>query len=289
MITAKKAAEKTVTQNKIRIQAGMMAPSENTQAEATVAQQKVQVSTDENALIQAKYNLLRDIGFAPTLAFDIDASISAIHLSYPDKTQAENMLLANNISYQSSLFTLKNNELSLLQAQDQQRSTLNLVGLVTQGSGSGGGNNQGLKSLFNGENDNRGLALNFSMPIDNMPLQQVLVQAKIALTQQQLAVKQLKLQLEAQLEGTVANLAILRQQIILAKNAADLAWKAYQDALIKLSYGQVSMFEVSTLQTNYISAALVVINNKVQYLNAIAQFQENLGISLDTWDIHLRY
>ena len=101
--------------------------------------------------------------------------------------------------------------------------------------------------------------------------------------------KLLKLQLARDLQGAIQNLDILRQQIILSMTSQALANKSYQDALIQLDYGQVSVFEVNVLQTNLITAQLAVLTNQINFSNALAQYQQSLGITLDVWKIGVKY
>ncbi|OGT53940.1 MAG: hypothetical protein A3E84_00400 [Gammaproteobacteria bacterium RIFCSPHIGHO2_12_FULL_42_13] len=282
-------AERVVEQNKARIAAGFMAPSENVQAEANVAVQKLQVESDINSVIQAKLALTNDIGLYPTTNIKIDSTVSLKNTDYPKGEYAKNLLLSNNVPYQIELITLKNSKLNVIQAVDRQRWTLDFDATFTQGGGTGGGKNAGLPSLTNQFNQSRVYDLALSIPIDNKPLQQVLVSARVSLKQQELSVRLLKLQLERDLEGTLQNLAILRQQIELSKQSRALARQSYDDSLQQLEYGQVSVFEVSVLQTNYTTAELAVLTNEILYLNAVAQYRQSLGTTLDVWKIGIRY
>lgn len=282
-------AKQTVEQNKLRIKAGFMAPSENVQAESAVANQELQVATDKNEIIQAKLQLLQDIGLDSTTQIEVDKTIKTAGMSYPKGEEAKCLMFAHNISYIQALYNLKSSQLSLLVAEDAQRWSLDLTGVITQGGGTGGGANAGLDSLFNNHNKSRSVGLALNVPIDDLQTQQQVVQAKVSNTQTKLSTKQLKLELEVQLQGALQNLTILEGQITLSKTAEDLANQSYQDALKKLAYGKTSVFEVNTLQSTLISAQVAYISNQISYLNAITQFQQNLGITLDVWEIHLIY
>jgi outer membrane protein TolC len=85
------------------------------------------------------------------------------------------------------------------------------------------------------------------------------------------------------------NLRILRLQVDLSEQAYKLAYKSYLDALKKVQYGQATMFEVTTLQTNYINANIQWINAEISFLTQLATYFQSLGITLDIWDIQLIY
>ncbi|MDI1352571.1 MAG: TolC family protein [bacterium] len=282
-------AHQTVIENKERIKLGFMAVSENVQAESTVASQELQVASAEYVLLSAKNNLLRDIGLSPETKVTVNKSIAVEQANYPKGEDAKRILFANNPDYLIALNNLKNSKLSLLQAEDKQRWFLNLTGTVTQGGGAGGGANSNLQSLYNGLNRNRNLGLQLIVPIDNLPLQQQLVAAKVAYTQQQLVVQDLRLALESNLISSLENLRILFMQVKLARNAERLANQSYHDALKKIQFGQSSMFEVTTLQSTYISNTQTTINTEISYLDAVAQYQNLLGITLEKQDVNLVY
>jgi outer membrane protein TolC len=286
---ALKMAEDTVIQNAVRIRIGFISPSENVQAEAAVASQKLQVARDINTLTLAKLALLRDIGLPSTTKIMVDSSIGSDNIPYPKGEEAKRILFENNISYLQAILSLKSSQISLLVAEDQQRWVLNLTGSIVQGAGSGIGPNGGIPSLFNGLNYNRNLGLALTVPIDNLSVQQTIVNAKVAYTQLKLNTQQLKLNLEIQLIGALENLSIVFQQIGLAKKSEQLAKQSYLDASKKATFGQASMFEVTTLQNSLISAQIQTISSEISYLINIANYQQTLGITLDIWKIKLVY
>lgn len=282
-------ARLTVKNNKERIKLGLMAPSENVQAESTVASQEFQVASNEFSLLSAKNTMLRDIGMSPGTPISVNKTIAVEKANYPQGEEAKRILLANNPEYLIALNNLKNSKISLLQAEDQQRWLLNLTSTVTQGGGSGGNGNDNIDSLYNGLNRGRSLGLQLVVPIDNLPIQQQLVSAKVAYTQQQLSVQDLRLSLEANLLTTLENLRILFMQVKLSQDAERLARQSYEDALKKVQFGQSSMFEVTSLQLTYIGNYQTMINTEISYLNAVTQYQNLLGITLDKQDVKLIY
>jgi outer membrane protein TolC len=287
--TALEVSIKTVANNALQIKEGFMASSENVQAEAAVANQRILVASSENQVLQAKINLLRDIGLSPFTSVNVDDGFHFENFKYPVGEEARRIMMANNPQINIARLSLRNAKISLLLAEDQQRWSLNFVTSIVQGGGSGGGKNANFSSLFNGWNRSRTLGLTLSVPIDNLPVQQQYVNAKVGLSQEELNARLLRLSLESQLLSQIENLRILLLQVKLAKQSVTLSYKSYQDALVKVKYGQASMFEVTTLQTNYINASLQVISAEIAYVTSIAQYYQLLGITLDKWSIKLHY
>lgn len=286
---ALKTARQNVKDNKVRIRLGFMAPSENVQALSFVASEELQLASAEYTLLQTKLTLLNDIGLSPQTPLVVNKRIDVTQLNYPKGEEAKRILLTNNPSYLQAELVLKNAKLQLLQAEDLQRWSLNLTGTVVQGAGVGGGPNAGIPSIYNGFNNSRNLGLELSVPIDNLPVQQQLVNAKVAYTQAELALKDLRLSLETTMLTQLENLRILFMQVKIAKEAERLAYQSYKDSLTKVRFGQSSMFEVTTLQSTYISNQLTTINTEIAYLNGVAAYQVLLGITLDEWRVKLIY
>ena len=286
---ALKASRVNVKNNEAQIKLGFMAPAENTQTLSFVASQELQVTSAEYTVIQAKLTLLLDIGLAPTTPMAISNEIDAVNINYPKGEEAKYIMFANNPSYLTAVYNLKNAKISLLQAEDKQRWSLNLVGTVVQGNGLGGDGNSGIPSLYNGRNSSRSLGLQLNVPIDNLPIQQQLVTARVAYTQQELTLRDLRLSLETALLTSLANLRILFMQVKIAKEAERLSYQAYKNSLTMARLGKSSMFEVTTNQSTYISNQLNTITTEISYLNGITQYQNLLGITLDEWKIKIGY
>ena len=287
--TALEASRVTVKENAARIRLGFMAPSENIQALSFAASQELQVTTAEYTVTLTKANLLRDMGLDPSSKIHVDTKIAMKEVPYPKGEEAKAVLFTQNTTYAQALYVLKNSKINLLQAQDKQRWILNLTSTVVQGNGVGGNGNDGLQSLYNGRNSSRSLGLELNVPIDNLPLQQELVSAKVNYTQQELGLKDLTLAMEANLISTLENLRILYLQVKIARQAQELSYRSYQDALKKVGFGQSSMFEVTTLQQTWINDQLTTINTEIAYLNGVTEYQRFLGITLDVWNINLVY
>lgn len=276
--------EKTNHQLQLEIAHGKKAPAEAIQSNAAIAQDKLNIKQGENALAVAKQTLLNDIGLDPRMEIEVSADISIDDVSIPTIETSLQLGLANNFSYQSAMLMQKQNERNLLLAKDQARPSLNLTLSGTVGGGQG----LNLSNLNNNENSQQNVQLELSVPINNLPQKQAVLQARVAIEQQKVAIAQAKRNLETQIINSITNLRLLQQQIELAEQARDLARRNLEVAKIKLNYGRVAMFEVNNIQTSLTSAEMAVINNKINYLNAYSQLQFLLGTTTSVWGIDVR-
>lgn len=275
---------KTYHQLESQIKAGRRAPAEAVQSKAAIAQDKLNIKQGENTLAQAKQTLLNDIGLDPKTSIDVIASIDTDDIRLPTLEETMRIGLANNFAYQAAVIQQKQNKRNLLVAKDQARPEVNVTLSNTFGDGQG----LNLSNLNNNENSEQNIQVQVSVPIRNFPKQQAILQAKVAIEQQEVAIAQTRRSLETQVINAVTNLRLLKQQVELAKQARDLAKRNLEISKIKLFYGRVAMFEVSNLQNSLTSSELAVVYNEINYLNALSQLQFLIGTTLKTWDIQLR-
>lgn len=286
---ALKNAIKEYEQNKIKIKAGKMAAADNTQQAGLIANQRLGILQAENNLKTDKLQLLTDMGLDPDTPFRISKDITLGNEIIPDLTAAKKLMVSNDIDYQISLINRRIQERNFLLAKDRLRWKLDATVTTTVGNGSGGGSNSGIPSLLNNQNYNRAIQLDLEIPIDNKPLQQAVVNAKIHLQQTDIQLQQQKMLLETHIINMLRSLAVQKQQIQQAITARDLAQKSLDIALKKLQFGLVSTFETTILSANLTAAELQVVNSQANYLSALANLQQTLGTTLDMWGIAITY
>ncbi|EKD74806.1 MAG: hypothetical protein ACD_44C00326G0002 [uncultured bacterium] len=279
--------QKTYHQLELEIKHGKKAPAEALQSKSAISQDLLNITQGENALAQAKQALLNDIGLSPQTPIIVSADINDT-LIIPLLDESLKIGLANNYAYQGALIQQKQNKRNLVLAKDQLRPEVNVLLTQTQGGGDTPGAPATVDSFVNVNNGQQSVQLAVSVPIRDFQKQQGLLQAKIALEQQEVAMAQAHRNLETQVINAITNLKLLKQQIELAKQARDAAKRNVEIAKIKLKYGRVAMFEVNNLQGTLTSSELAVVSNQINYLNALSQLQLLLGTTLNTWDIQLR-
>lgn len=271
------------------LKAGRIAPADLVQYEANVSAQQLSLQQTEVTLVQQKRVLLILLGIDPNTPISTTKTIGFTNDTLLPLEEYIRLGLQFNIPYQQALLAVKNAQISLIVAKNQQLPVLNLTASHTQGGGSGGSPNSGLPSLVNGANSNTTLGLALNVPIDNLQLKQTLENAKVALRQQYILLAQAKRQVINDISTAYYTVVNQKQQMIQAKQAADLAQQTLFIAEAKLKYGRVTPFEVSTLQTNLITQQLAYINTISSYYTSLAALDQVVGTTLDRWNICLQY
>ena len=276
-----KSAQETVEQNKIRIKAGTMAPTENTRLRAEIPSRKLSLARDINNIKKDKRKLLDDIGLDPTLDFEIEQNFNYYPTQLPKEEQSINQGLKNNINYQISRINLHAIERNYLKAKDDEHWQLDAFANITRGG------NSGIQSIHNNTSHSEAIGLNLTIPIGNVNLHNATIAAKIRLQQEQTNLATQKRQLLINIQNNINDLTTQKEQIKLAKQNQALQYKTLMEAQKKAAHGRTSMFEVSTEQNNLTISEQQVVDSKIAFLRAYANFDVLLGTALKRWNITL--
>jgi outer membrane protein TolC len=278
----------TLKQYQALIKAGRNAPADLMQFQATVASQQLTLEQQQTRLQQAKLTLLNTLGLDPNTEFTNATQINMPVLALPDLTNSIALALHNNVAYQTQLINLKILKRAYVNAKDQQRWQLDLTTTVGAGGGSGGAPNSGLASLTNGENNTKQVGLRLSIPIDDLNRKQQVVQSKNTLDQAEITLAATKRQVLSDTTNAYTSVLSEKRQIMQAQQAMRYANDNLQIAYAKARYGRISPFEVSSLQSALTDAQIAAITTQENYNNAIANFDQAVGLTLARWRIQLR-
>lgn len=285
-------AEKSVEQTQLFIKAGRKAGNELVTVQANVASAKSKLETDKNNLTQARYQLLAAIGLDPNAnihfaSLDIDALIQKYQ--FPTLESAKSLALQNDVSYQTALITLDGSTLrGLISAIDQARPKLDLQVNVSKGSGSGGGWNAGINSLFNDANRSTGIGLTLDYTPNNQIARQSILNAKIALQQARLALQKSKWEKETSAINTWNSVLSAERALRFAQDAEELQQKTYHISYQKYLHGLVDSLELQTAQVQLINAEQSLLSARISYLKALVTLDMLIGNTLKTWNLKVR-
>lgn len=279
----------TLNQYRAEIKAGRRAPADVVQFQANVAQQELSIQAQLITIQQAQLTLLASLGLDPTIPLAVPEKVTMNDKDLPDLQQSIQLALRNDITYQNQKLSLRIAQRNLLVTRDAQRWTLNATLTQNFGGGSGGSPNSGYESLFNGQNKSTNIALALNVPIRNVPLQQQLVSAKVGVDQAETTLAAQRRAVISAATNAYYTLVNTKQQITQAQQSVNLAQISLNNANIRLNYGRSTPFEVTTLQNNLTNAQISLINTEISYVNALAQFEQVLGITLDRWRICLGF
>ncbi len=281
-------AEKSVEQTKLFIQAGHKAGNELVTVQANVAMAKSQLENDKNALAQAQYALLTAIGVDPNTdvkftSLDVPALISKYHL--PLLPRVKKMVLDNDVQYQVDQITLHGSTTrSLLVAEDNSRWQLNLTANASVGNNGRGGFN----NVFNSRNQNENVGLTLQIPINDQFIKQAVMNAKIALQEAELGLKQEKWNKETGAINGWNLVSSAERALSYAKDAEKLQEKTYQVSYQKYLHGLIDSLELQSAQLQLIQAQQTLLGAQISYIKSLVNLDLLTGNTLKTWDILVR-
>jgi outer membrane protein TolC len=270
------------------IDAGRMAASEIVQTQADIANQQVALLEAEQTRNSAQLALLQllamdlhtDIVAADPLkvqhvAIDLDRAIATARDDRPD--------------YLSQMRAVEQAHQNLLVAKNNRLWNLSLVGSVQHTISHGGltpiNPATGLAANATGTGASAGVQL--TIPVWDYTLEQAEVQATTTERTQEVQLKNLDQQIEAQVRDAVQGVELTWRRVETAREARDLAAKTLDLEREKLRAGRTSNFEVLSFETNLRAADSQSLAAAISYLDALTQLDQQLGTTLDTWKIGL--
>lgn len=269
--------------NQIKIHAGIMPPSDNIQAEADLASAQLGLNSAQYSYTQNRLTFLNDLGVDPNEPIDVDTKMNNTVYSLPPLASVKSQVLANDVTYQTLLINHHINQRGLAKASDDQRVQLNLVANGTTGNGTKA------SSFMDGSNEGASLGLTLSVPIDNLPLKQELLNAKVQLSEDAINIRSQQWLLESSAINALNNLASLEKQLRFAKSSVEQQQQTLAIANKKMHFGMGSALDISTQQKNLTQAQLTYSSSQINYLNTWLQFRQLTGLTLHDFGVTIRY
>jgi len=132
------------------------------------------------------------------------------------------------------------------------------------------------------------LSLAYTIPLgNNLLLKRAVLSARTKLRQAQINLDQIKLQLENQVVSDIQNLAILKKSLERSNEAFVVSQENARNADAKFNEGLISAFELTQIENNLINARVQAFNSKIAYITGLANFDNSLGTTIDTWKIDI--
>ncbi|MDR3490594.1 MAG: TolC family protein [Gammaproteobacteria bacterium] len=285
-------AQTSVTQTKLFIKGGHKAGNELVTVQADVASAETTLENDKNNSQQARFALLAAIGLDPNTNVRItNLDVSALIHKYHQLSLAETQehVLMNDIQYRVDQITLEGStKRNLMQAEDNTRPQLNLSLNAGTNSGLSNGQNGGIASLFNGANESKGATLSIAIPLDDQVAKQGVLNAKIALREAMLALKQEKWNKETSAINSWNTVGSAERALKFAENAADLQQKNYQLTNKKYLYGLINSIELQSVRQQLNQNQQALISAQLNYLSSLVNIDLLVGTTLETWNIKVR-
>lgn len=265
-------------QNRLQVRVGKLAPSELVQQEANLESTRVAYEQSLNQLHADTQNFLLAIGILPSMKVNVDPHIVLSDYKVPDQSDAIQIAMMHNIAYQQQTIGIRAIRRAVLVATDNLKPTLDATAT------------ESLKGLGTSKTtESESFQLDLTVPIDDFKSRVAYEEAKIAYKQAEIGLEETKETLQTTVINQLVNVASLYKQIEIAENAVRLQRKTLENTVLRQKYGKTTMFEVVQVRNTLLQDEINLINNQISYQNAIAQLQAELGITLEQWNIQLRY
>lgn len=290
--------ERTVKDDRINIAAGKLAGSEIVQAQSAVATAKAQIAADQTSIKSATNTLLNDLGLPPETKikppdnFQFQDMIQLLTggAELPDEKASRVVGVKNSITYQTQRITIRTLERSLLVAKNSNEWQLNLTAEESRGGGSGdSGGSAGIKSLYDSNTYSSQVGLALNIPIDNVNNQSAIVNAEVSLENAKIQLQEQYRQLIETINTDYFTLKNNYTQLLLSQNALNLQKQTYNYSQQKYAAGLISQTDLLTVQDQLILDKQSLLSSEISYINSIASFEQDLGVSLEPWRVTVRY
>ncbi len=287
-----KASAETVRQSSLKYKVGRLAQSDLLQQQANYQTTQLALLNQKSSLISDYQNFLQLLGLKSSAKVAIDKKPEKRPMKIPSLQKAIDAALQGNVSYQQTLIGIKAAERAVVSANDAARWQLDLssrFNLSDQGGPVFVSDDGATTIQQYALQDSLEASLKLSIPLDNVANEQAIVSAEIALQQYRLSLESAKLSLVSQITNEVAQINNQQKTLAAAQNQVEFQRQSYRAAKINYQYGRATAFELNQIQNQLLAQEISLVNHRIYLLNQVTHLNQDLGLTLDNWDIHLRY
>ena len=260
------------------IGAGRLAGIRRVEAEADVANRRVDVLDAENSLTDAQLDLIQ--------ALDIDQALVPVatetngldpeSIQFADDNTLIEYALANNPGFRSSLLDLDIAAIELVQAEDQLGWDLDLVL----------GYNNTLNSRAAEVSDVRA-RVELSRELGDRSIKQRVVQQRVRIEQLENDRAENLDDLEISVRNALRDVAFQQTQVEQAQQATQLAERQLEITQVQFRRGTITFLDVVQAQDNLVNAQSRELSAEIAFQNALITLDQELGHTLETWNIQI--
>ena len=261
-------------QNKIQLKYGRISLSSYTQEAATLATNKLGVVQDQDSLQQAYQTLLTDLGLVTTTPLMISKQINISGFDFPDIKTCIRVALRHNTTYLADKLTIGNDKRALITAINQLLPTFNTTAGFTYG---------------NGQKTIPTVGFTASVPIDDIAARQSELDAKIQLEKDKIA---LAVERQSIISTIISDWKTIKSnltEIAIGQKQIALQRQVVKDDKLSIKYGRMTMFQYQQDRATLLTYQQELVNDKISYINSVATLDQSMGITLQRWNIKLRY
>jgi len=259
---------------------GRLPSVELVQAETSLANQELTQRSVENDLDAARIQLLLLLRLSPQTHIIATESLQVSKLK-PSLKDLHRIAFAQRTDYRLAQIAVKNAQLQVQLARNNQLWQLDAQ--IQYGI-----NRNGEESWSDVSAPGEYQAqLNLSIPLDNLAAKRDWVAAKVALRQAHNQVQEIEELIVLQLENAYRDVQIRWEQLGLSERTVALSRKQLELEQEKLTVGRSSSFQVVSFQNSLMEAEHNHLNAQIDYLNALSELDELVGITLQRWGVQI--
>lgn len=263
--------------NRALIEAGRMAEVEIVQTESDVANRELAVEQAHNSVDAARLALLSK------LALDLRTDIVpkerlAVEPVQVRLERALSVATENQPDYLAQMIAVERSKLSLGVARNARLWDVSAVA-GSAVSRQDPGNPQTRRNSYGG--------VQVVVPLGDLTPEQAEVRATVAAKTAELKLDDLRQQMESQTRDAVRNVETRWRQYDISRRARALAVRKVEIEREKLQLGRSSNFQVLSFETDLRQSESTQVNAMIDYLNALTILDQQVGTTVETWQISL--
>ncbi|MCI5159719.1 MAG: TolC family protein, partial [Candidatus Electrothrix sp. AUS1_2] len=275
-------AQELLEKNRILIEEGRKAKVELIETEANVASQELNFMISRNAVDAARLELLKLLDIDQHLSIEPTESIEVEPVRLKEKTLLQ-LALKNRPEYRQALLALKEAQTNLFLAENEQQWQLDFAARYNI-TDSGEYTVDSSEETSDGAGD-YSVSMELTIPFGDDSTERNLLSAKVACRKAEIALKELKENIEISVQNTRRDIDMQWKQVELSQKARDLSRKQLDVELEKFKNGNSENFQVVSYQNSLIASELNENRTKIDYLNALTELDRFLGTTLEHWGI----
>jgi outer membrane protein TolC len=303
-------AQDLLEKNQRSVEVGTLAPIEVLNAQAAVATREADILQSEaqvkncQDILKTTINLPKEEGGETAEIIPVDKPV--YQLKEISLEEALRTAIENRPELSQMKISLQNSEINLSYAKNQLLPSLSLqasywspgisgtqilydplnpylgpIGYIPYGS------SQAWKDVFNFKYQNWSLGLNLTLPLSSVFSRASVAQAKVALHQSELMLKNQEQQIYLEIKQAVRAVETNYKRVQAYKLARELAEKQLQAEEERLKVGLSTSYFVLQYQTALTQARIDELNAIISYNLSLAGLDKSMGISLKARNINL--
>lgn len=264
--------------NRLLVEMRRLPANEVIQTELDVANQELAFEGAMSELDNARLELLKvlDMDQATQITPREETDLQEVR---PDYDTCLAIAFENRADYLEAQMDIKRARISLMEAEDNMKWTLDL----TSGASISDENSRG---DANTTDINWEVGLSLEIPLyGDLTREQTLLSAENSLKQAELDLEETRESIILEVRDGVREVGTRLKRVGMARRSRELAEKTLAVEKEKLAAGRTTTFQVVSFQNDLVDSLNTELDARVEYLNALTGLDTTLATTLDTWKV----